>query len=88
MDNRARNIVRTASKGVKNKTAKSWLFNDEAGTWERRAQDCIERTDPKARELGMTDEQQDEEIVIQLQSLAITTVLSQAQKGMASRKAR
>lgn len=67
---------------------KSWLFNDEFGNWEKRAQACIERTDSKARELGMTEGQQDAEIVVQIQFLAVEAVINQARKDLATRALR
>jgi hypothetical protein len=80
MDTRARKIVRKASKEVKSTTAKSWLFNDERGTWEHTAQDLLTRTQEQATARGMTPAQHDEAVCVKIQLMALEALLSHESK--------
>jgi hypothetical protein len=81
MQTRAREIVKQAAKQTKNAMVKSWLHNDERGTWERTASDLIYETNPKARLLGLSETEQDAQIAIKLGFLALTAALNNAKKG-------
>jgi len=77
---RARKIVRLAANQVKNPSTKSWLLADERGTWEKRARDLLEKSAEKARELGMSEDQVNEEAANYLGYLALTASLKHAEK--------
>lgn len=78
MTSRARAIVRQASTLVKNKTAKSWLFNDEFGNWEKQANEWIEKAQVKLAH--KSEEAQNKEIAQVLAFLAVEATLQSATK--------
>lgn len=77
---RARKIVRLAAAQVKNPSTKSWLLADERGTWEKAANDYLTKTADKARELGMSEDQVNEEIAVILGYQALQAALEHAKK--------
>jgi hypothetical protein len=77
---RARRIVRLAADQVKNPSTKSWLWEDEIGSWERQALEYLAKTADKARELGMSSELVDDEIANRLGFLALKASLEHAEK--------
>jgi len=82
---RVRKIVRLAAAQVKNPSTKSWLLADERGTWEKDARDLLEKSADKARELGMSEDQVNEEIANYLGYLALTASLKHAKNTRAGR---
>jgi len=83
---RARKIVRLASTYVKNPSTKSWLLADERGTFEKEAKEYLVKTAARAAELGMSEEQVDEEIANRLGYLALTAMLENQQKKKRKRR--
>ena len=79
--NRAREIVRLAADQVKNPSTKSWFLADERGTWEKSAREYLEKTADRARDLGMSEDQVNEEIANHLGYLALTAALEHATKN-------
>jgi len=77
---RPRKILQLAAQMVKNPSTKSWLRNDEYGTWERMAESLIESTTIKARELSLSEEQWDREIASILGLRALQASLEHVKK--------
>lgn len=79
---RPRRIVRLAASRVKASQAKSWLKNDEEGTWESQAKRYLEQVPAlmAKKNLNLTEEQVDDEIASALQISALEAVLAHAKK--------
>jgi hypothetical protein len=85
---RPRQIVELAASRVKNPSTKSWLRNDERGTWENTAKRYLERVPEilAAKNLQMTDEQIDDEIATMLSVSALEATLANAIKHKKRKK--
>ncbi len=77
---RARKIVRLAASRVKDSSTRDWLLADERGTWEKRAQEYLDKTAAKAVELGMSAARVDDEIATVLSLSALTVQLEHRKK--------
>jgi len=79
---RPRRIVKLAASRVRASQAKSWLKNDEEGTWERRAKELLARAPALIAEknLQMSEEDVDDEIASILQISALEALLARAKK--------
>lgn len=75
---RARKVVRMAAKHVETLMVKDWLDTDYRGEWEARAHELLSRVADKAAQLGMGEEQVDNELVIYLAHLACEAALRKA----------
>lgn len=82
---RERRIVELAAKKVsRGIMAKEWLRRDERGTWEKSAGKLLEESAAKAKELGLTEKQVDDEIAVVLAATALKVQLKyQQRKGTA-----
>jgi hypothetical protein len=80
---RARRIVRLASRLAKNKEAKSWLLLDEHGVHEASARDLLERTAQRAQTLGLSEAEVDEQIALRLVIDVLNAQMSLLKKGRA-----
>jgi hypothetical protein len=71
-----------AAEDTKDPSTKSWLRNDEEGTWEHRAKELLDKAPDiiAAKNLTMTDEQIDEEIASILKMSALEAMLAHAKK--------
>lgn len=75
---RIRRILGIASKKAKRKgssEASSWFVMDERGTWERAVKELLEKTAPKATELGLSESAVDDQISDHLVLQAFETIL-------------
>jgi hypothetical protein len=61
---RTRNIVVEAADQAGIESVYSWLFLDERGTWERRAEALLKRTQTKAEQLSIGGAEQDKQISV------------------------
>ena len=78
-----RDVVRVASTRVKNGFTKSWLFQDEKGTWEKEARVLLldEAVHQRAIATGITtDAELRDAVSDQLAFLALSAVLNHAKK--------
>ena len=85
---RPRKIVRLAADQVKNPSTKAWFLADEKGFWEKQARDLLEKSADKARSLGLSEDQVNEETANYLGYLALTAALEHAKKNLKGRKRR
>lgn len=69
---RMRKIVKLAAERTETDLIKDWLTRDERGTWEKMAQDLLEKTADAAKSLGMTEDQVDDEISTAILLSALT----------------
>ena len=77
----ARDIVRLAAGRVEcSQEAKSWLWNDERGTWEKAAREMIDATAERRALLHLSDEQAAGEMADRLALRALRAVLAK-EKG-------
>jgi len=74
--NRPRAIVELAAHRVRNPSTRSWLFNDERGSWETAAREYLEKTADRAAELGLSADTVDREIADRLCHLALMATLA------------
>jgi len=77
---RVREIIRLAAKQVKNPSTKAWFLADERGTWEKTVGDYLSNTADKARELGMSTAQVNQEIADRICYLALAAAIENAEK--------
>ena len=70
---RVRRIVRLAATHVKDPSTRDWLLADERGTFEKSANEYLDKTAARAAELGMPASAVDDEIatVIGLSALIL-----------------
>jgi len=78
---RARRIVKLASERSESSEARHLLFHDSRGFWEKQALDLLDKSRDKAAELGMSEEQVDDEIALFLQVLVLEGLLRQEGRG-------
>lgn len=84
---RVRNIIRIAAAKVKNPSTKSWLLADERGTWEREVGDLLKKSADRARELGLSEAQVNEETANYIGYLALAASLKHAETRSKTRSA-
>lgn len=77
---RARKIVRLAATRVKDPSTHAWLLADERGTFEKLANEYLDKTAHKAAELGMPAEEVDDEIATVIGLNALTAQLEHRKK--------
>lgn len=78
----ARAVVKLAAGRIESSAeVRSWLENDERGSWERDAQAMIEQTAERRKELGIADEQAASEIADRLALRALSAALTLAKKS-------
>lgn len=82
---RPRTIVKLAASRVRNPSTKSWLKNDEEGTWEKTAERYLERVPAllEAKKLKLTDDQINDEVATMLTVSALEASLAHARKRKA-----
>jgi len=78
---RIRRIIKLAAKEAP--SARSWLVNDEFGTWERRVGEYLDRAEEHPVAKTMTVEAVDKEIAVTIALLALEALLRDA-KGNAA----
>ena len=83
---RARKIVRLAATHVKDPYTRDWLLADERGTFEKMANEYLDRTAARAEELGMPATAVDDEIATVIGFNALTANLEQLKKRSGKRK--
>lgn len=72
----AREVVKLAASRVTSSVeVKSWLERDELGSWERDAQDMIDRSRERREELGISEEAAASEIADRLVVRGLQAVL-------------
>lgn len=72
-----------AARNVKASSVKAWLTNDEYGTWEKTAQDYLDKVPELKAQKNlhhMTDEQIDDEIAYVIGLAALEAALKNAEK--------
>ena len=74
----ARGVVKLAAS--RTKCAREWLTRDELGSWERAAQDMIDRSVLRRAELGISDSAAASEMADRLLFLALAAMLEDAKK--------
>jgi hypothetical protein len=78
----AREVVRLAASRVESsEEVRSWLCNDEQGSWERAAQEMIEATVERRALLQLSDEQAADEMANRLALRALRAVLAREKGG-------
>lgn len=79
---RANKILLQAIGLAKNPMAKEWLRDGRAsGTWIRTAADLLERSAAKAAELGLTEDQVNDEVATMMAWMALSAILKDAKRG-------
>ena len=79
---RANKILLKAIGLAKNPMAKEWLRDGRAsGTWIRTAADLLERSAAKAAELGLSEDEVDDEVATMMAWMALSTILRDAKRG-------
>lgn len=79
---RANKILLLAIRQVKNPQAKAWLNDGRAAkTWLRTAADLLERSTERAAELGLSEDEVNEAVAVELAYMALSTILHDAKKG-------
>jgi len=82
---RPRRIVSMASSLVESVSTKHWLKFDERGTWEQAAEELLEHTAEAAMLQGLSTEQVDHELALELGYLALTAMLEFTKKEQAEK---
>lgn len=77
---RARKIVRLAASHVKDPSTRAWLLADERGMFEKLANEYLDKTAERAKELDMSASQIDDEIATVLGLNALTAQLEHQKK--------
>ena len=67
---RARRIVQLASERAENVHNQEWFRRDEKGFWERRAAELLDQSAERAKGLGLSESQVDEQCAVFLNLLA------------------
>ena len=78
METRARRIVKLAA--TKTECAKQWFLLDEYGSHEKDAMKYLESTAEKAKMLGLSETEVDDQIADYLAYLATSAMLAYAQR--------
>ncbi len=82
----ARDVVKLAASRIQSSAeARSWLANDETGSWEREAQAWIDRTAEQRQKEGISDEKAALEFAHRLAFQALSAVL-EAEKNTRKRR--
>jgi hypothetical protein len=77
---RARRIVRLAATHVKDPSTRSWLLADERGTFEKLAEEYLDKTSARAAQLEMSADEVDDEIATVIGLRALTAQLEHQKK--------
>jgi len=71
---RARSILGLAAKETSIKMVKSWLTQDEKGTWEKMVLDLLDRVEDKAKKLNLSDRDVNDQIATMVALRALDSV--------------
>jgi len=77
---RTRRIVELAATHVKDAYTRNWLLADERGTFQKLANEYLDKTATKAAELGMSESEVDDEIATVIGLRALTAHLEHRKK--------